>query len=187
MNNTYELKKDNFYIKIYDNMPYINNNACMRLIINMSDKSIVYDIYNIDANKEKEELKKIINNQNNNLKIIETNNKLQILNMNSCVKEYLNFYNLKLLLESYIPQSLKMQELLNRLNIFIIYNNQEEQFYISIRNGNKDLICSYGSIAKPFFASKEKTPPDKELINIINKVEEKREILNSIFKDYMIL
>ena len=76
--------------------------------------------------------------------------------MNSCVKEYLNFYNLKLLLESYIPQSLKMQELLNRLNIFILYNNQEEQFYISIRNENKDLICSYSSIAKSFFASKEK-------------------------------
>lgn len=39
-------------------MPYINNIECMRLIINMSDKSIAYDIYNIDANKEKEELKK---------------------------------------------------------------------------------------------------------------------------------
>ena len=187
MYNTYELNNNNFYIKIYDNMPYINNNVCMRLIINMSDKSIVYDIYNIDANKEKEELKKIISNQNNNLKIVETNNKLQILNMNSCVKEYLNFYNLKLLLEDYIPQSLKIQELLNRLNIFILYNNQEERFYISIGNRNKDLICSYSSIAKLFFASKEKTPPDEELINIINKVEEKREILNSIFKDYMIL
>lgn len=107
--------------------------------------------------------------------------------MNSCVKEYLNFYNLKLLLESYIPQYLKMQELLNRLNIFILYNNQEERFYISIENENKDLICSYNSMCKPFFTAKENIPPDKELINIINKVEGKREILNSIFKDYMIL
>ena len=99
----------------------------------------------------------------------------------------MNFYNLKLLLESYIPKSLKMQELLNRLNIFILYNNQEERFYISIENENKDLICSYNSMCKPFFTAKENTPPDKELMNIINRVEEKREILNSIFKDYMIL
>lgn len=42
-------------------------------------------------------------------------------------------------------------------------------------------------MCKPFFTAKENIPPYKELINIINKVEGKIEILNSIFKDYMIL
>lgn len=186
MNNIYELNYNNFYIKIYNNMPYIDNSACMRLIINMSNESIVYDIYNIDINKEKEEFEKIINNQNNNLKIIETDNKLQILNINSCVKEYFNFYNLKLLLENNIPEYLDIKELLNRLNIFILYNNQNEQFYISMSNENKDLICSYNPMYKTSFPPEENTPPYKELMNITNKVKEKIEMLNSKFEYHMI-
>lgn len=37
MNNKYGLNNNNFYIKIYNNMPYIDNSACIRLIINMNN------------------------------------------------------------------------------------------------------------------------------------------------------
>lgn len=40
---------------------------------------------------------------------------------------------------------------------------------------------------KIFFPPEENTPPDKELMNIISKVKEKREMLNSKFEYHMIL